>query len=207
MRISPSQDIEPITLQELMASPRKVTSEERWHSLSVEKQSHSAFVDKALDLKHLANLETKLASHGDQVPKLDKKTWFKYESEFDRYRKQLSKKKDLLISLVMEEGRIIGFAIALLKKDGSAIIKILDVDADSRRSSGVAVDLQIEETQFSIGVGHLAIQILTSHLRGTITVDATSSASRFLFKSLGFVHVEGDPNPCHLLRSQLYTES
>ena len=93
---------------------------------------------------------------------------------------------------------MIGYLITALAANGSAEIEILDVDASSRRSSGLKADLTIEKETFLVGVAHLLVIATLRAFQGELKVDATDPPSRYVFKSLGFVAQPGESNPCLL---------
>lgn len=92
---------------------------------------------------------------------------------------------------------MIGDAIAALADNGSAEIEILDVDTSSRRSSGLKVDLTVQNETFSVGIAHLLVLAIVPTFPGRLA-NATHSTSRFVFKSLGFVARPEESNPCLL---------
>ena len=105
--------------------------------------------------------------------------------------------EDLLVATVQEGERVIGYGIAALT-NGEWNIEIIDVDAFSRRSTGLQRIVTIGGIEFGVGVGHVVVNALAPALKQPIYVDATGDASRYIFKSLGFVPRPGEQNPCLL---------
>lgn len=189
-----------ITFADLASLPRRVTSEQRLERLPPESRNVQLFRDKLLELQQVANLETRLVSSADQLPDLGSDTIHKYGDCYVDCRDRLTAGENLLISVIIEGSRVIGFAIAALTGDGSATIEIVDVDRSSGRSSELETELKVQNERFTVGVAHVLIDLIVSEIHGTLLVDATTSSSRYIFKSLGFVPRPGDTNPCHLRR-------
>jgi hypothetical protein len=136
------------------------------------------------------------------VPDLAESTYFKYSGPHgsgslaecaDRQRDG----EPMVIALVWQDDVLIGYGIASVE-DGSWTIEIVDVDLYSRRSSGLADPVQVAGQSFHVGVGHVVVDALMQRCSRPIRVDATHSTSRFVFKSLGFVPMKPDGNPCLL---------
>lgn len=104
---------------------------------------------------------------------------------------------DLTISLVEEEGQVIGYGIGRRTESGTEVT-ILDVDGDSRRHAGLAKKFSGTGETFQVGVGHIALLVLLKACSGPFYTDATTSASRYIFKSLGFTSTDPGGNPCLL---------
>ena len=189
-----------ITFAELAALPPRATSEQRLERLPPESRNVQLFRDKSLELQQVANLKTRLVSSADQLPNLGSDTIYKYGDCYVDCRRRLTAGENLLISVIIEGSRVIGFAIATLTGDGSATIEIVDVDTSSRRSSELEAELELQNERFTVGVAHVLIDLIASELQGALLVDATTASSRYVFKSIGFVPQSGDKNPCHLQR-------
>jgi hypothetical protein len=190
-----------ITFAELAALPRRVTSEQRLERLPPESRNVELFRDTLPELQQAANLKTRLVSTPDQLPDLGSDTTHKYGDCYVNCRERLTAGENLLISVIIEGSRVIGFAIAALTGDGSATIEIVDVDRYSGRSSGLETELELQNERFTVGVAHVLIDLIASEIHGALLVDATTPSSRYIFKSLGFVPQPGDTNPCHLRRT------
>lgn len=112
---------------------------------------------------------------------------------------RLAEGERLTIALVTEESIAIGYAIAeRTNVQGLGEVAILDVDVYSRRETGLCSHVEIESGCYQVGVAHVVLKALIDHCTPPLITDATNDASRYVFKSLGFVHVEGNPNPCIL---------
>lgn len=66
-------------------------------------------------------------------------------------------------------------------------IEWLEVADDYTVSAGYRQQLQVSGETFSVGMGHLIAKRVTDHLSTPIRVDASTSRSEFIFRSLGFV--------------------
>jgi len=113
-------------------------------------------------------------------------------------RADMSAGKPITVALVAEEGILIGYAIAVKDADKETEVKIIDVDNYSRREAGLSRKLVIEGEPFQIGVGHVLVKSILTHCPPPLHVDSTTPASRYIFKSLGFIHADSDSNPCIL---------
>ena len=76
------------------------------------------------------------------------------------------------------------------------------MEINSTRRAGLSKEIEIENLSFEIGVGHLIVLRLLESCRTPIWTDATNEESRYIFKSLGFVHDEGTTNPCILRKDE-----
>ena len=188
-----------ISLDECADLPEGVSSEERLEHFSSGNWSPQWFFQKAIELRESAKLEVQLVSDASQLPGLGSKTEFSYDhcSYVACFGRQQAGEK-FLVSAVFGKGRVIGYAIAALADNGPAEIEILDVDTSSRRSSGLRVDLTIQNETFSVGVAHLLVLAIVRTFPGRLIVNATHPPSRYVFKSLGFVARPGESNPCLL---------
>ena len=107
---------------------------------------------------------------------------------------------DITVALVWEEDVLVGYGIALSRSDACEI-EIIDVDLYSRRQVGFGDEFQLSGQEFQVGVGHIVVCALLRRCPRPIRVDATNSSSRYIFKSLGFVHDAQSGNPCILKMS------
>jgi len=150
--------------------------------------------------KHrLKVMVTKLAK---EIPDIPQNARFKYSHAGGRgtlsaCSSKIEDGEDLTIASVWENDLLIGYGIATID-NGECEIKIIDVDSFSRRSAGLAEMLHISEQSFQIGVGHVVVNSLLGKCSRPIHVDATHSSSRYIFKSLGFIHDSKSSNPCML---------
>jgi len=197
---APAERLKVFTADELAALPRRVTSEERLERLRADLRAVERFREKANELKRDANLQTRLITDAGQLPALASDTRYNYAHCFDECRQQLTDGEGLLIAVVIEESLVIGFGIVVKGKTNAAEIEIIDVDEFSRRSSGPQTTRQLLGQEFTIGVGHILVDLISAELRCAIRVDATTSGSRYVFKSLAFTREPGNTNPCRLWR-------
>jgi hypothetical protein len=178
-----------------------VSSEERLERLPAGNWSPQIFRDKAMELLQAAHLEVQLIADVNQLPYLDQETEYRYDyCSYAACRDRQIAGERFLVSVTIENSRVIGYAIAVLTLEESAEIEIVDVDMSSQRSSGLKVELTIEGEKFSVGVAHLLVDAIACNLHGELRVDATGAPSRYVFKSLGFVPYPGEVNPCQLWR-------
>ena len=193
-----------MTSKELADLPQDVSSEERLEGLNSEGWSPQLFAQKATELQEIVKLKVQVVSDASQLPELGElaaEREFRYDhcSYADCLRRQQDGWR-FLVSLALKEGQVVGYAIAALEADDSAEIEIIDVADSYRRSSGLKVDLKVQSETFSVGVGHMLVVVLLRTFRGKLRVDATGPSSRYVFKSLGFVGLPGETNPCLLHR-------
>jgi hypothetical protein len=188
-----------MTLEEFASLPDDVSSEERLENLSPGDWSPRSFFDKATELQQSANLEVRVVSDASQLPRLDPEIGFSYA--YCSYAGCLARQQAgwrFLVPLALKEGQVVGYAITALEADDSAEIEILDVAESSRRGTGLKMDLIVQDETFSVGVAHVLVAALLRTFLGELSVDATNSPSRYVFKSLGFVGLPGEMNPCLL---------
>lgn len=176
-----------------------VWSEERLENLSPGTWSPHLFSQKSTELQENAKLEIQVVSDTSQLPGLGSGTEFHYDHcSYDDCSDRQQAGEKFLVSLALKKGQVIGYAIAALAADSSAEIEILDVDTSSRRSSGLKIDLTVENETFSVGLAHLLVLAIVRNFTGKLMVNATHPPSRYVFKSLGFVSRPGESNPCLL---------
>ncbi len=183
-------------------APQGESSERRLEKLSPENWSPRCFSEKATELQRNAELEVQVVSDASQLPELGKLAAgreFRYDhcSYADCLRRQQDGCR-FLVFLALKEGQVVGYAIAALEADDSAGIEIIDVADSYQRSSGLKEDLKVQNETFSVGVGHVLVVALLRTFHGELRVNATGSSSRYVFKSLGFVGLPGETNPCLL---------
>lgn len=147
-------------------------------------------------------LSVSIFSNPEDVPRLSDETCFKYSrgvgGTLGDCRERIAAGEDLTIASVREDDMVIAYGIAI-RKESVTEVEILDVDLYSRRSSGLSVTHQFSGEEFHIGVGHVALKALLEVCERPLTVDATQSSSRYVFKCFGFRQKEGQSNPCILV--------
>ncbi|MHB0958768.1 MAG: hypothetical protein ACYC0X_15515 [Pirellulaceae bacterium] len=197
-----NDNIEPISLAEMMAAfPPSPSSETRLECLvtlellnQIAAATRSFAADKGLDVRVSRNLK--------DIPRLSEETCFKYShgvgGTLGHCRERIAAGEHLTIASVREDDMVIAYGIATRKEDVTEV-DILDVDLYSRRSSGLSVTHHFSGEEFQIGVGHVALMALLEVCERPLTVDATHSSSRYIFKCFGFRQKEGQLNPCILV--------
>ena len=193
-----------ITSKDMTDLPEDVSSEERLEALSPESWSPQLFARKAIELQEIVKLEVQVVSDASQLPELGelaagREFRYDYCSYADCLRRQQEGWR-FLVSLALKEGQVVGYAIAALQANDSAEIEIIDIAESYQRSSGLTVDLIVQNETFSVGVAHVLVVALLRTFHGELRVNATSDSSRYVFKSLGFVGLPGGSNPCVLHR-------
>lgn len=107
--------------------------------------------------------------------------------------------REALAVVVEEENLVIGYGTALRDRRRKwTELMIVDVDRYSRRSAGLAAEVLLDGQRFEVGVAHVVVLELMNSIQGPLRADATNPGSRYVLKSLGFVHDQGNPNPCIL---------
>lgn len=149
-------------------------------------------------------LTVRVVRNVEDIPAVPLDSEFKYSKgtsgSLDDARYWMEEGHSVWVVFVEGEGAILGYGIALKQiSEGVTEVKIIDVDRHRRRSQGLYTELDLEGARFQVGVAHVLILELMTHLQGPVETDATSPASRYAFKSLGFVHDEGTSNPCILV--------
>jgi hypothetical protein len=194
---SPEPSSIDIYIESLMKNP---SSEHRIENIASGEVSN--FHAETSTFESEKNLKVVLVNMCDEIPKISEQTDFKYS--VDGLSNILSESvsamkggEKLIIALVKEEELIIGYGTARLEDNGSEI-EIIDVDTYSRRKNGLVHPIQVSGKEFQIGIGHVIVKKLIDECIKPIKVDATNSQSRYIFKSLGFVHDDETGNPCIL---------
>ncbi|MFK4784832.1 hypothetical protein [Fusobacterium sp. MFO224] len=91
--------------------------------------------------------------------------------------------------VILEDLKIIGFITYSFKKKICKIDRIA-IDEFSKRRSGLTIKLNIENSDFTVGIGHSLVLNIIMKLENEysqIEVEAISDESKYIFKSLGFV--------------------
>lgn len=133
-----------------------------------------------------------------------KYSWSEQEGEFIDAIDRQDCGESVTISYAIEEdaeslgATLLGYAIASKEDGKTTFIEILDVDVCSRRSAGLLLETKIERQKFQIGIGQVLIKGILDHCHGPYETDATNPESRYIFKSLGFLHDDSESNPCIL---------
>lgn len=130
-------------------------------------------------------------------------TCFKYTRQesgsLDEAQCRMEKGESVMLSLVHEDDCLIAYTITNLSEDQEeGEVKILDVDLYSRRKAGLSASITLEGEEFHVGAAHVALKRLLDELNIPLFTDATNHSSRYVFKSLGFVHDNSRSNPCIL---------
>ena len=179
-----------LSLAEILRLPDLPSSEDRLVALPQGSWTPAVFRDAARKFCRDAGLTASVYPREQMLPPLGPDVNYKYRSEY-------YSAPERPVAVVMEQERVIGFGIACCG-DAETNIEIIDVDDFSRRSAGLESKITLGGSQFGVGVGHVVVDSLISTLAPPFLVDATNTYSRYVFKSLGFVHREGKENPCLL---------
>ena len=149
-------------------------------------------------------LQVTVVKRTEEIPQVSRQTRFKYSYHWDggggslsACERRIVDGEDVTVVLVREDDLLIGYGIAGASDRGCKV-EIIDVDYCSRREYGLADDLKLSGQHFQIGVGHVIVRALMETCPRPMHVDATNSSSRYIFKSLGFIHDEDCTNPCIL---------
>lgn len=178
-----------------------LSSERRWEKIQSPK-SVAACRKACAALITREQLVVSVTKKPAKVPEIDRGFRFKY-SRPEGYGSlgetvgRMRKGEKITVAWVEEEGNLVGYGFAVGKPD-AVEIEIIDVDVDSRRSSGLCGAFKVARQTFNVGIGHLVVAALIDECAGTIRVDATTHGSRYIFKSLGFTREKGTSNPCLL---------
>lgn len=197
------QPLRIITLEELAALPEQPSSEERLARAPTGTGAAQPFRVATRQLLEASRLQPRLCNGTDYPPDLPGDTEYKYEEAYGEAKERMIRGERLLVAVVCEDSRVIGFAIAAKAPNNETVVEIIDVDRSSRRSSGLRLSLSVNGTEFTVGVAHILVDLLASHVKGAMKVDATNPPSRYVFKSLGFARQPGEANPCLLWRPPL----
>lgn len=146
-------------------------------------------------------METVIATGKNSIPDFDDDVCFQYINAVEDYESKLNDGDNAVAVFIKEEDRVIAFGIAN-KEDHETEIDVIEVEINSTRRAGLSKEIEIENLSFEIGVGHLVVLRLLESCRTPIWTDATNEESRYMFKSLGFVHDKGTTNPCILRKDE-----
>jgi hypothetical protein len=138
----------------------------------------------------------------EEIPDIPQGACFKYSHSWDggsliACSQRIRDGEKMTMVLVREDGFLIGYGIAVTRETESEI-EIIDVDYYSRRKAGLKETVLVGTKSFDVGVGHVLVMALMGVCPRPVGVDATTPDSRYVFKSLGFIHDSGTSNPCIL---------
>lgn len=185
------------TVGDLLRTSAPPSSEDRLLKLPVGSWTPGAFAASARHFIRETGFSMYICENGEAPPNLGSDVTYKYTDLYYEVDERIAGGEHLLVAVVMEGERVIGYGIAN-RRDTQSEIEIIDVDSFSRRSTGLQRTLTIDGVRFGVGVGHVLVELLAAALNRPIFVDATHDDSRYIFKSLGFVSRPGEQNPCLL---------
>jgi len=146
--------------------------------------------------------EVTVTCSAEDIPDIPRDACFKYtrqceEGSLPDCTQRIRNGEKVTMALVCEEGSLIGYGIAVTR-DAETEIEIIDVDYYSRREADLKKTVQFGGQSFDVGVGHVVVLALMKACPRPFKVDATTPHSRYVFKSLGFLHDDRSGNPCIL---------
>jgi len=178
---------------EYLKLPRAVTSDERLASRAEDSWTPEMFMTAAFAFANEAHLKTLVVRAGDALPSRGPDVRFKYPEYENRVDDPVPEGQ--VIAVVMEGERVIGYGIAMVNST-PVEISVVDVDVRSRRDCGFQRKLTIGDEVFGVGVGHLVVGLLVSHLQARpLLVNAEVPSSAYICKSLGFGRHPDESNP------------
>ena len=182
---------------------KKERSSENRFELLASSAAVQSFFKATKEFESRRGLEVNVTKRSEEIPDLPENARFKYSQLGDCNRLQscsfrIKEGEEITVALVREEGLLIGYGIAV-SMNAQCKIEIVDVDQYSRREAGLEDTFQLDNQSFHVGVGHVVVNALLEVCHRPIHVDATNSRSRYIFKSLGFVHDDRSTNPCMLI--------
>jgi len=147
-------------------------------------------------------LAVRVVSAPDDIPSVPTGLGFKYgghSGSLDDAKCLMEKGQAVLVVFVEENGEVVAYGFSV-KEPGQlgTEVKIIDVAREARRSGGLYAEVELEGTIFQVGVAHVLVIELMESTEGPMMTDATNPRSRYVFKSLGFVHDDTTGNPCIL---------
>ena len=131
----------------------------------------------------------------ETLPNLSPSARSKYD---DEYRDAKHENRAVAAVTAQKDGQVVGYGMAGESSEGWSLIAILGVAQGFRRSESFHVTVDCASHSFTVGVGHVIADALIRLLKLPMSVDATTPASRYIFKSLGFRRREDQTNPCIL---------
>lgn len=186
------------TLYDLLRTQFPPTSAERLACIPKENWSADSFRRATNHLCEIVPFKRSLFRSAYRLPKLSAEVDLNRQCYME-CRERLLAGENLLIAVVRESRRIIGFGIAQQGKK-RATIEIFEVDNFSRRCDGVETYLNLCGEEFSVGLGHVIVASLANAIRTGIEAQPANDSSRYILMSLGFVHLPEDPNDWYLWR-------
>ena len=187
-----------LSYEEYLAQPRLKDTETRLRELPAASWTPSVFMDATKVLMQELGIKTIVWDNDGPLPVLPPDAGYKYAGEYKDAAIPDTEGRTPLVVAVLEGDRVIGFGTGLRFPDKSEI-PVIDVEIYSRRSAGLKVGVTVAEREFSVGVGHVVVATLLEALKRPVFVDATNEDSRYIFRSLGFVHRSRTKNPCLLV--------
>ncbi len=139
----------------------------------------------------------------EKIPDIPRNSLFKYsrpygEGDLPECSQRISNGEKITVALICEDGLLVGYGIAVTREVGSEI-EVIDVDCYSRREADLKGTVEVGGEVFQVGVGHVIVIALMEACPRPVKVNATTPHSRYVFKSLGFVHDDYIDNPCILV--------
>jgi len=177
------------------------SSEHRFDALGSPEAVES--VTRATKLFRAAHgFDVKVTCSAQEIPDIPRDVCFKYtqpwgEGSLPACSQRIRDGEKITMAQIYEQGLLIGYGIAVTREADSEI-EIIDVDYYSRREADLKETLQFAGQSFEVGVGHVVLIALMQACPRPVEVDATTPQSRYIFKSLGFVHDTKSDNPCIL---------
>ena len=195
----PQGGFRAISLSEMLAQAKDapLSSVKRLNALSLESWDAGAFTTATRVFLASSGFAVRVYKKGDSLPRLSAGARSKYFDLYSDCVTDITHQDDLVVAVVSEGERVLGFANIENDDEGTAELKLLSVDEFSTRISGVASEISIDGQPFSIGIGHVLVDALVSAMPGTIQTDATTPSSQYIFTSLGFERSDAR-NPCLL---------
>jgi len=178
------------------------TSESRFDNI-VSPQAIQSIFRATQKFQSREKLQVNVIKRSTEIPKIPHDSNFKYSHPYgngslQKCSMRMEKGENIIIALVKEENFLIGYGIAS-SENGKCKIEIIDVDYYSRRETGLSYKVKISGQSFQVGIGHIVVIALLQKCPRPIRVDATHDSSRYIFKSIGFVHDDRSINPCILM--------
>ncbi len=190
----------PALVGEAMRQAERDRSEQRFERLA-DTVAVESVLRATRDFQKENGLRVTFVTDPEDIPADLKGKRFKYTQAWGgalaRCRIRLIDGESVEVVLVRRDGTMIGYGVASRTSE-STEIEIIDVDYSSRRRPGLAKDFKIGDKGFQVGVGHVVAAALIERCACPIRVDATTGASRYVFKSLGFSPKGHCNNPCIL---------
>jgi hypothetical protein len=176
-------------------------SEARLSKIIDTKKAAKVFAKETAVFARDYGLKTVIATSKSAIPDFDEDVRFQYINAVADYTSRLDDGDDAVAVFIKEEDRVIAFGIAN-KEAHETEIDVIEVEINSTRKAGLSKKIEIENFSFVIGVSHLVVLRLLESCRVPIWTDAKNEDSRYICKSLGFVHDEGTANPCILRKDE-----